>query len=104
MKSGFLKDESLVNAWSGRLVAQVFPAGAWGMNEPATYNLVFEGVDSADCRELTNKLKERPGFLRINIEPSGHVSTRNMLKKLDSGCVVGANSVGYTFINYSLSN
>jgi hypothetical protein len=104
MESGFLEDESLVNAWSGRLVVQVFPAGAWGMNEPATYNIVFEGVTGPDCRELTKKLTERPGFLRINIEPSGHVSTRNELKRLDSGCVLGANSVGYTFINSSVSN
>lgn len=102
LRSGVLprylvKGGQIENPWGGRLVAQVFPANAWGPGVPATYNYYFEKVPKRDCSKLVEALgrsREQRVFL-INVEPSGAVHRRFPVVGPD-GCSAGANSVGFT--------
>ena len=92
-----LKDNGIENPWGGRLVAQIFPANAWGSGIPATHNYFFERVPKTDCSRLIEAMVGAGGdtVFQINIEPSGKVH-RNFPVKGPDGCVEGTNTVSYT--------
>lgn len=95
--AGVLRGGRMKNAWGGRILAQIFPANAWGPKVPPTYNLIFENVPRKDCSRLVEALWRNGGHksYRINIEPSGKVYSRFPVKGAD-GCDDGGNSVGFT--------
>ena len=94
-----VKDGRIENPWGGRLVAQIFPANAWGPGVPATYNFFFEAVPKIDCARLVATLgrNDKGKIFRINLEPSGTVHSRFPVSGAD-GCSDGGNTVGYTVI------
>lgn len=94
-----LKDGRLENPWGGRLVAQVFPANAWGPGQPAMYNYYFEKVPKQDCSKLVEALGRATAkkMFLINVEPSGRTHKHFPVSGND-GCSAGQNSVGLTTI------
>lgn len=92
-----VKNGRMENPWGGRLVAQIFPANAWGHGVPAMYNYFFESVPKPDCSRLVEALGRDSGrkVFRINIEPSGKVHSRFPASGAD-GCGEGKNTVGFT--------
>lgn len=92
-----VKNGRIENPWGSRLVAQIFPANAWGPGVPATYNYFFEGVPKTDCSRLLEALgrEGKSKAFRINLEPSGKVHSVFPVSGAD-GCSDGRNTVGYT--------
>jgi hypothetical protein len=92
-----LRGQQIQNAWGGRVVAQVFPANAWGPGVPATYNFYFEGVPGPECSRLIAALgrDDKGKVFRINLEPSGKAHSHFPVTGGD-GCSDGGNTVGYT--------
>jgi hypothetical protein len=87
------------NPWGGRIVAQIFPAGAWKPGAPATYNVFSESVPAKECVRLIEALsKSGPGkVFRMNVEPSGRIYDQFPVTRPDS-CSEGVNTVSYTVV------
>lgn len=92
-----LRNHGIENPWGGRLVAQIFPANAWGPGVPATYNYFFESIPKADCSRLVAALvrEHSDRLFRINLEPSGKIYSHFPVGDSD-GCAAGKNTVGVT--------
>lgn len=96
-----LNNGKIQNLWGGRIVTQIFPAGAWGAGVPATHNYFFESVPITDCSRLVEAVVRANSdrMFRVNLEPSGKIHARFPVSGAD-GCVAGKNTIGFTqFIN-----
>jgi hypothetical protein len=97
MPNGFLKNGKAENAWSGKMIVQVFPENAWRAGVPSTVNYVIEAVPEKDCSRLIDNLSRQlnPKIFQINVEPSKKLHTVFPVAG-DTGCAEGINNIGYT--------
>lgn len=97
MPKRLLKNGKAENAWSGRIIVQVFPASAWRAGVLPTINYVLEAIPSKDCSRVIEELSRQSfqKILQINVEPSKKLHTQFPVTG-DFGCVEGVNNIGYT--------
>jgi hypothetical protein len=94
---GLVKHGKAENAWSGRILIQVFPANAWGAGVPPTLNYVLESIPKKECSQLIEKLSRlsEVKIFQIHVEPSKK-SHKAFPVAGDDGCSEGVNNIGYT--------
>jgi hypothetical protein len=101
MPAVFVPDGTAANPWSGKVIVQLFPEGAWQVGIGQTTNIVIESIPKKECSELMAKLgaESDSSVYKINLEPSGKAHMKFPIAG-DDGCLDGVNNIGYTTLAY----